>query len=143
MFLSYTKKLHTNIGDNPGGKCKNEKKKKLPANLYLCNVCTESYFLLFLRRFDNIGFSVVSITWCSNANFKCHHKFVNEIQNSTWIINTAQKRKFSITEFFSKCDQICRKLRIWAHLLKKSLMKNFNFCAVKCTVINFQIWLSY
>ena len=26
--------------------------------------------------------------------------------------------------FFSKCDQIRRKLRIWLHLLKKSLMKN-------------------
>ena len=38
--------------------------------------------------------------------------------------------KFSITDFFSKCDQICRKLRIWSHLLKKSMMGNFIFCAV-------------
>ena len=38
--------------------------------------------------------------------------------------------KFSIKEFFSKCDQIRRKLRIWSHLLKKSLMGNFIFCAV-------------
>ena len=45
--------------------------------------------------------------------------------------NTAQKMKFSIKNFFSKCDQIRRKLRIWSHLLKKSLMKNFAFCAVK------------
>ena len=28
--------------------------------------------------------------------------------------------KFSIQEFFSTCDQIRRKLRIWSHLLKKS-----------------------
>ena len=35
--------------------------------------------------------------------------------------------KFSITDFFSKCDQIRRKLRIWSHLLKKSLMENFIF----------------
>ena len=33
-------------------------------------------------------------------------------------------------EFFSKCDQIRSFLRIWSHLLKKSLMENFNFCAV-------------
>ena len=33
-------------------------------------------------------------------------------------------------DFFSKRDQIRRKLRIWSHLLKKSLMKNFIFCAV-------------
>ena len=42
----------------------------------------------------------------------------------------AQKMKFSIKGFFSKCDQIRRKLRIWLHLLKKSLMENFIFCAV-------------
>ena len=35
--------------------------------------------------------------------------------------NTAQKMKFSIMDFFSKCDQIHRKLRLWSHLLKKSL----------------------
>ena len=38
--------------------------------------------------------------------------------------------KFSIKDVFSKCDQIRRKLRIWLHLLKKSLMENFIFCAV-------------
>ena len=40
--------------------------------------------------------------------------------------------KFSIKDFFSKCDQIHRKLRTWLHLLKASLMENFIFCAVKC-----------
>ena len=40
----------------------------------------------------------------------------------------AQKLKFSIKDFFSKCDQIRRKLRIWSHLLKKSLMESFIFC---------------
>ena len=45
-------------------------------------------------------------------------------------ISTAQKMKFSIKDFFSKCDQIRRKLHIWSHLLKKSLMQNFFFCAV-------------
>ena len=44
--------------------------------------------------------------------------------------NTAQKMKLSIKDLFNKCDQIRRKLRIWSHLLKKSLMENFNFCAV-------------
>ena len=47
-----------------------------------------------------------------------------------WKHVTAQKLKFSIKDFYSKCDQIRRKLRIWSHLLKKSLMKNFIFCAV-------------
>ena len=33
---------------------------------------------------------------------------------------TTQKIKFSIKDFFSKCDQIHRKLPIWLHSLKKS-----------------------
>ena len=33
-------------------------------------------------------------------------------------------------DFFSKCDQIRRKLRTWSHLLKKSFMENFIF--VEC-----------
>ena len=40
------------------------------------------------------------------------------------------KMKFSVKDFFSKCDQICRKLRILSHLLKKSLMENFIFCVL-------------
>ena len=36
---------------------------------------------------------------------------------------TTQKMKFSITDFFST-------LQIWSHLLKKSVMENFIFCAV-------------
>ena len=32
--------------------------------------------------------------------------------------------KFSIKDFFSKCDQIRRFLQICSHLLKKSLMEN-------------------
>ena len=43
---------------------------------------------------------------------------------------TAQKMKFSVKDFLSKCDQNLRKLRIWSHLLKKSLMENLIFCAV-------------
>ena len=42
---------------------------------------------------------------------------------------------FSIKDFFSKCDQIRRKLQIWSHLLKKSLMENFNFYAVHFAVV--------
>ena len=37
--------------------------------------------------------------------------------------------KFSIKDFFSKCDQIRRKLQIYSHLMKKSVMENFIFCA--------------
>ena len=43
---------------------------------------------------------------------------------------TAQEIKFPIKDFFSKCDQIHKKLWIWSYLLKKSLMENFIFCAL-------------
>ena len=42
---------------------------------------------------------------------------------------TARKKKFSIKESFSGCDQISSFLRIWSHLLKKSLLENFISCA--------------
>ena len=47
---------------------------------------------------------------------------------------TSQKMKFSIKGFFSKCDQIRRWLRIWSHLLKKSLIENFIFCVMNVLV---------
>ena len=42
-----------------------------------------------------------------------------------------KKMKFYIKDLFSKSDQIPSLLRIWSHLLKKYLMENFIFCAVK------------
>ena len=56
---------------------------------------------------------------------------VNHKQKSMkfWGI-TAPKMKFSIKDFFSKCDQISTFLRIWSHLPQKSLMENSIF--VEC-----------
>ena len=50
------------------------------------------------------------------------------------LLFTGQKTKFSIKDFFSKCDQTCEKLRTWSHLVKKSLMENSNF--VQCFEYN-------
>ena len=49
------------------------------------------------------------------------------------ILLTAQK-KFSIKDFFSKCDQIRRKLRVRSHLMKKSLIENYIFCTLINTI---------
>ena len=43
---------------------------------------------------------------------------------------TLQKMKYSIKDFFSKYDQFHSFLRIWSHLLKKSVIENLIFCAV-------------
>ena len=51
---------------------------------------------------------------------------------------SAQKMKFSIKDFFSKCDQIHSFLRIWSHLLKKSFMENFIFfLCIECFFVCF------
>ena len=42
-----------------------------------------------------------------------------------------KKMKFSIKNFFGKCDQIRRKQWIWLRLLKKLLIENFIFCTMK------------
>ena len=38
--------------------------------------------------------------------------------------------KFSIRDFFRKCEQIRSFMRVWSYLLKKFFMKNFIFSAV-------------
>ena len=58
-----------------------------------------------------------------------------------WLrVTTAQKMKFSFQDFFKKCDQI--RLRIWSHLLKKSWMENFIFCAVQTTSEHKSLWVT-
>ena len=57
--------------------------------------------------------------------------------NKKEIPNTAQKMKFSIKDLFSKCGQTQSFLRIWSHLLKKSFMKDFSFCAVETSIIGY------
>ena len=49
--------------------------------------------------------------------------------------------EFSIKDFLSTFDQISRKLWIWSHLMKKSLMENFIFCAMLKAFLNFRMTL--
>ena len=48
---------------------------------------------------------------------------------STVIVHCTNN-EFYIKDFFRKCDQIRSFLRIWSHVQKKPLMKNFIFCTV-------------
>ena len=57
-----------------------------------------------------------------------YQKFLEQLSLK---ILTAQKIKFSIKDFLSKCDQVRNFLRIWSHLLKKSLIENFIFRVVE------------
>ena len=65
-------------------------------------------------------------------SIKCFSSKYDQICRKLRIF-TAQKMKFSIKDFFSKCEQIRSFLRNNSHLLKKSLLANFIFCAVLVT----------
>ena len=66
---------------------------------------------------------------------------------SAWSFHCQKKIKNSIKNFFGKClRKFLKKLRIWWHMLKKSLMENFifvqclkllNWCNISHFIINF------
>ena len=97
-----------------------------------CTYCDSNIIYLTTQPKNVWVRSKVKIKVCSKLKIKkskwlqCRHScvFIFTLYN---IPHTAQKMKFSINDFFSKSDQICKKLRIWWHLLKKSLMENFIF----------------
>ena len=55
----------------------------------------------------------------SCCNLSNNNQFQMVIRFIFLVTCTAQEMKFSIKDFFSKCGQIRRKLRIWSHLQKK------------------------
>ena len=93
----------------------------------LLNRPVEKLTINTLDRFHTLFCCFYYWLWTS----KCWLSVIEQKQHLQFsFLYTARKLKFSITDFFSKCDQIRRKLRIWLHLLKKSLMEAFVFCAV-------------
>ena len=70
----------------------------------------------------------MDIFYAVYVNYYCREAHLLVLSNH--VIYTTQKMKFSIKDLFSKCDQIRSFLRIWSHLLQKSLMENLIFCAV-------------
>ena len=78
-----------------------------------------SYKVYAYKKLHNLVFSY------SGTQF-----FISNYLGLTLKNSPAQKMKFSIKDFSSKCEQICRKLPIGPHLLKKPLLENVIFCAV-------------
>ena len=63
------------------------------------------------------------------------HSYTLDIVCIDATISTAQKIKFPIKDFSSKCDQIRREQYMWSYLLEKSLMENFVFlCSVNTSL---------
>ena len=105
-------------------------------------MCNYHYFLLLVKintfmteisyrnQYTNLlftGFCMIGASAIKELNSQ--QQFIN-LQSFIVFFSTAQKMKFFIKNLFSKCDQIRQKLRIWSHLLKKSLIENLFFCTV-------------
>ena len=82
----------------------------------------------FVAYFQDI-FSLEHL-WKSPSVKKWEFECVCLFHLAHFTLLVTQNMKFSIKDFFSKSDQIRSFLRIWSHLRKNSLMKNFIFCAV-------------
>ena len=70
--------------------------------------------------FIDLQFSISNVF--SNKHIDLQFSISNVSSNKDSI-----KMKFSINRFFTKCNEIHRKLRTSSHLLKKSLLQNFIF----------------
>ena len=67
-----------------------------------------------------------ALTWLTQGNgHTCKHAYVESQVCNVMTLDTAEKNIVFIKDFFSKCDQISSFLWIWSHLLKKSIMKDF------------------
>ena len=95
--------------------------------------CKNSYLTYMLRKKLFLSRGKKCTKWMIPLKIHFYIKYFSTFSKmflppSLWLALfyiTAQKRKFFINDFFSKCHQIRGKLRIWSHLLKKSLTKNF------------------
>ena len=105
-------------------KCNEKKQISTILSLFYCLYTSSISLLVQLLQQQNI------VTILESTTFRGAPVIRGQALISFWIPKvvalTAQKMKFSIKDFFNKRDQILRKLRIWSHLLKKSLI----FCTM-------------
>ena len=105
-------------------------KKETPAQIFSCEFCEISHNTSFVELFGRLFLHNLSSCLLSHHNLssfqkRCHAYFLAE-----YFLTLHKQWNFFIKDFFSKYDQIRSFLRIWSHLLKKSLIENFIF--VEC-----------
>ena len=97
------------------------------SDAYLGPCQTNTYDGAFLRKKSNSQKPITSFTK------KLHRRCLTGSLIHLWM-------KFFIKDFCNKYDQICRKLRIWSHLLKEYLMGNCMFRAESDSSHSMIIW---
>ena len=88
--------------------------------LMFCQVLNPWHYVFFFLKTNIIFFWTIR-----------YRPFIPEIPENYTSQKNYTKTMFSVKDFFNKCDQMRSFLRIRSYLLKKSLMENFIFCAVK------------
>ena len=86
----------------------------------MCNRCRD---LLMM----SMNLNDIAILNIKSANYCCIISRISKNEAINLMQKTAQKVKFSIKDFFSKCDQNRSFLRLLSHLLKESLMETSFF----------------
>ena len=111
------------------------------------NVLMSSYFFKSFKRqifsvwIDGgkyeVILSMLSFICSYLSNLLC--RYIRSVRMLCDLLSMTLHKKwsFSIKDFFNKCDQMSHFLRIWSHLLKKSLMEKFIFCAVWFDILPF------
>ena len=128
------------------------KTKKRGTKSWFCQITISTYFYMHtLRKMcPNTELSLVRLFLYLDQKPLRIWTLFTQLQDSNLVENSfslerdvtlmwfiAQKMKFSIKDFFSKFYQIRSLLRIWSHLLKKSLIENFIVCAVISSFCDF------
>ena len=79
----------------------------------------------------NLIFIEIMKTWKIKKAIKISRLRKAEVHLKTkCMVQCTKNEVFFSKGFFSKSDQICRKLKSWSHLLKKFVMENLIFCSV-------------
>ena len=97
------------------------------------DLCWIIYMLFDLLSFSSALIMITWISLLSDILISVSMKALLSNNIVECLVGTCllhNKWSFPLRIFFSKCDQIRRKVRIFSHLLKKSLMENLIFCAV-------------
>ena len=94
------------------------------------DISTDPFPQILFRKFPDLSL-VTSLISNNLGRGESLENYTLEFTKITffWYLThfIAQKIKFFVKDFFSKCDQIRSFLQIWSHLAKKSLIENFIF----------------
>ena len=108
-------------------------KKETLAQVFSCVFCEISKNTFYCRTPLGAAFGN-RVLWRKTRERNLNEKCCSDWKLVPFLWISLHKKWSFPKDFFIKCDQIRSFLRIWSHLLKKSLMENFILCAVSLKI---------